>query len=396
MRRLLAIAAAVSLVVSVSGQDWQSMIAQLRDGNAAKRIAALRALNAANYVPAAQYAAPLITDPDDGVQFAAIDAAITFFTNEPIEPGASGSRALEAFNAGRLVRSAAREPDVLIDHLITATADRNARVRFDAIHALGVIGEPASPFVISAEAIRRISAGLEHADPIVRAATARVLGRLGATLAGDALIGVLNDKSDLVQQFAAESLGFLRHDRAVQALTDRVTYFAKGDRANEALLALAQIGHGSSRNLFRTRLTDPDATARRAAVEGLGRTGDRASIEQVRTLAKTDPSNDVRLAALFALNALGEPQAAGIALVVGQPGLGVQARDYLFEIGSAAAPAVAAAMTTAADPRARAELTHIIGFIGGAGNAAALEVMTRDADPRAARAAADALARLRR
>ncbi len=385
--------------VSIAGQDWPSLIAQLRDGNAGKRIAALRQLNAANYLPAAQYAAPLVTDPDDAVQYAAIDAELTFFTNEPIDAGASGSRALEAFNAGPLRRSALREPEVLIDQLITATADRNARVRFDALHALGVIAEPGSR-AMSADATRRLMSGLAQPDPVMRAATARVLGRLGAVGAGDALIAVLNDKSELVQEFATESLGWLRHDRAVQALTERVTYFGKGDRANHALLALARIGHGSSRNLLRGHLTDPDAAGRRAAVEGLGRIGDRASLEQIRTLARNDPSNDVRLAGLFALNALGEPQASGIALLVGAQGLGAQARDYLLEIGSAAAPAVAAAMTTSADPRARAELTHLIGFIGGSNDRAALETqletMTRDADPRAARAAADALARLRR
>lgn len=389
------------LAATVTAQDWQAMIAQLGDNNAGKRVAALRALNAANYLPAAQYAAPLVTDPDDAVQFAAIDAEITFFTNEPVDPGTSGSRALEVFNAGPLVRAAVREPDILIDHLITATADRSPRVRFDAIHALGVIAEPGSA-ATSVESTRRVMAGLQHADPVMRAATARVLGRLGAVAAGDALIALLNDKSDLVQQFATESLGLLRHDLAVQALTDRLNYFVKGDRANDALLALARIGHGSSRNLFHGHLTDPDAPGRRAAVEGLGRIGDRASVEQIRALARNDPANEVRLAGLFALNALGEPQTAGIALVVGPTTIGAQARDYLLEIGSAAAPAVAAAMTTAADPRARVELTHLVGFIGGANKAALtqldaqLETMTRDADPRAARAAADALARLRR
>jgi HEAT repeat protein len=386
--------AAVIVVAAPAAQDWQAVIAQLRDANAGKRINALYQLNAANYQPAAQYVAPLVTDPDDNVQFAAIDAELTFFTNRPIDPGASGSRALEAFNAGPLVRSAAREPDILVDQLITATADRNARVRFDAIHAIGVIVEPGRG--LTADAATRLMSGLQHADPVMRAATARVLGRVRATTAGDALIAVLNDKSDLVQQFAAESLGWLRHDRAVQALTDRVAYFGKGDRASEALLALARIGHGSSRTLFRTNLSNAEPAARRAAAEGVARTGDRASLEIVRGLATNDPSNEVRLAALFAMNALGESQTSGIALVAGRPDVGAQARQYLLEIGPAAAPAVAAAMTTASDPAARAELTELIGFIGSSADAPALEAMTRDADPRAARAAADALARIRR
>lgn len=387
---------AAASVAGVAAQDWQAVIMQLRADSAAKRMDALRQLSAANYVPAAPYAAPLVTDPDDHVQVAAIDAELTFFLNEPIGAGSSGSRALEAFNAGPLVRSATREPEILIDQLITATADRHPRVRFDALHALGVIAEPGVGSVLTLDATKRLMSGLEQSDPVMRAATARVLGRLRASIAGDALIAMLNDKNALVQQFATESLGQIRHDRAVQALTDRVTYFVKGDRANESLLALARIGHAASRGVFRARLADPDAAARRAAVEGLGRIGDRASLDAIRALARNDPSNEVRLAGLFALNALGEPQASGIALVVGRPGLDAQARDYLLEMGPAAAPAVAGAMTTVADPGARAELTHLIGFIGGPSDFAALEAMTRDADPRAARAAADALARLRR
>jgi HEAT repeat protein len=397
--RLLGAVAVLCAAALLSAQDWQAVIAELRDNNAGKRLAALRQLNAANYQPAAQYVAPLVTDPNDEVQVAAIDAEITFFTNEPIGTGSSGSRALEAFNAGPLVRSAAREPDVLIDQLITATADRNARVRFDAIHAIGVIVEPGRALTpLGTDAASRLVTGLQQPDPVMRAATARVLGRIRAVSAGDALIAVLNDKSELVQQFAAESLGWLKHDRAVQALTDRVAYFGKDDRAkaNDALLALARIAHGSSRNLFRVNLTNADSAARRAAIEGLARVGDRASMEQIRALGKNDPSNDVRLAALFALNAFGEPQASAIALLIGRPDVGPQARDYLFEIGPAAAPAVAAAMTTASDVPTRAELAHLIGFIGSAPNTAALESMTRDADPRAARAAVDALARLRR
>jgi HEAT repeat protein len=382
--------------LTLAAQDWPGLIAQLRDANAERRIDALRQLNIANYVAAAPYAAPLLTDPVDQVQSAAIDAELTFFLNEPVGPGSSGSRALEAFNAGPLVRAAGREPEVLVDQLITATADRNARVRFDAMHALGVIAEPGSAAATSAEATRRVMAGLQQPDPVFRAATARVLGRLRATAAGDALIGLLNDRSELVVQFAVESLGWIRTDRAVQALMDRAAYFGTGDRANQALLALARIGHGGARNLLRSHLADPDPAARRAAVEGLGRMNDRASLELMRRLAQNDPSNEVRLAGLFALSALGEPQAAGIALVVGPSPLGDQARDYLLEIGAPAAPSVAAAMTTTADPLTRAALTHLIGFIGGPSNIAALETMTRDADPRAARAAADALARLRR
>jgi HEAT repeat protein len=376
----------------LAAQDWQPVIAQLRDNNSGRKIDALKRLNEAAYGAAAEFVAPLVTDPDDKVQFAAIDAELTFFLVEPVGERGDRSRAQAAFDAGPLVRAAAPAPAVLIDQLITATADSNARIRFDALHALGVIGQ--AP--LSTEDTRRLLGGLQHSDPIMRTATARVLGRLRAVAAGDALVGALNDPSELVQEYASEALGLLRNDRAVQALTDRVNYYGKGPLANAALLALARIAYPSTRDLFRAHLADPDPVARRAAVEGVGRLRDRASLERVRTLASSDPSNDVRLAGLFALDRLGEPQLTGIATSIAQPVIGAQARDYLFETGPAAAPAVSAALAKSTDSSTRAALIHVLGYIGGAADARTLEPFAKDPDQRVARATVNALARLRK
>ena len=397
-RRTLTSVAGIGVLLAVAfsaapfAQDWQAVIAQLRENNRGRKIDALRRLNEAGYGAAAEFVAPLVTDPDDAVQFAAIDAELTFFLVEPIGERGGRSRAQEAFDAGVIVRAAPPAPAVLLDQLSAATADRNARVRFDALHAIGVIGEaPLSP-----DDTRRLLAGLQHSDPVMRTATARVLGRLRAVTAGDALVGALNDPSELVQQYASEALGLLRNDRAVQALTDRVAYYGKGTMATEATLALARIAHLSSRDLFRGRLTDADPAARRAAVEGVGRLRDRASLERVRTLAASDPSSDVRLAGLFALDRLGEPQLAGIAVSVGQPVIGPQARDYLLETGPLAAPAVSSAIGKTMNAGTRAELAHLLGYIGGAADVSILESLAKDGDARVARAAGNALARLRR
>ena len=60
----------------LAAQDWQPVIAELRDNNSGRKIDALRRLNAAGYGAAAEFVAPLVTDPDDNVQFAAIDAEL--------------------------------------------------------------------------------------------------------------------------------------------------------------------------------------------------------------------------------------------------------------------------------------------------------------------------------
>lgn len=396
MKTLRVCMCALLLTTVAVAQDWQPVIAQLRESKSDRKIEALRKLNDGGYGAAADAVAPLITDADDAVQFAAIDAELTFFLTEPIaerrSAGQTRSRAQEAFEAGPLVRAAATASPLLIDHLITATADGNARVRFDALHALGVIAE--APLRV--EDARRLAVGLQHRDPVMRTATARVLGRLRAADAGDALINALNDPSELVQEYAGEALGLVRNDRAIQALTDRLTYHGTGPMANVALQALARIAHLSSRDLLRARLADPDPSARRAAVEGIARLRDRASLERVRAMAKADPSSDVRLAGLFALDRLGEPQLDAICVSLGQAGIGAQARDYLLETGPLAAPAAAAVLVKTTDVGTRETLIRLLGFVGGAADARALQSLMTDADPRIARAATNAVARLRR
>lgn len=383
---------ALLMSTAALAQDLQPLVAQLRDGKSSRRIDALHRLSDAGYSPAAAGVAPLVTDADDAVQLAAIEAELTFFLSEPITERRGRSRAQEAFDAGVLVRAAMAAPPAVIDHLITATADSNARVRFDALHAVGVVAE--AP--LSAGDARRLAVGLMHPDAVIRAATARVLGRLRAIDAGDDLVHALNDPSDLVQQYASEALGLVRNDRSVQALTERVNYYRKGPMADAALLALARIGHASSRDIFRAHLADADAASRRAAVEGAGRTRDRASIEPIRALAKSDPTDEVRLAGLFALDRLGEPQLDAICAWVSHAMIGAQARDYLLESGPLTAPAAAAVLTRTTDSSARVALVRLLGFVGSGSDARMLEPLTKDSDVRVARAAANAVARLRR
>ncbi len=396
MKRQLFVAAALAASITLTAQDWQPVIAQLRDASAGRRIDALKKINDAGYQAGAEFAAPLVTDPEDAVQLVAIDTELTLFLSawpRELKAGRGGrSRAQEAFDAGVLARAATAAPAVLIDNLVTATADRNPRVRFDAIHTLGVIGE--AP--LDANETRRLMEGLQHSDAVVRTATARVLGRLRATTAGDALVNALNDSSELVQEYATEALGRLAAERAVQALTNRVTYYRKGTMANAALLALARIAHPSSRDLLRSRLDDADPAARRAAVEGVGRLRDVASLEKVRAAARPDAPPEVRLAALYALDRLGEPQLGGIAQSIGQPALGDQAQDYLFEAGPSAAASIAALLAKSSVASQRARLAALLGYLGGASDAAALESAAKDADPAVARAAANALLRVRR
>jgi HEAT repeat protein len=377
-------------------QQWQDVVRNLRHPDPKVRLAAVEALGNSRYLAAVEPLAPLIGDPDDRVQFAAIDAELMFFLLEPIggprvqNLTSSSSRAQMAFDTGPFARTAAPAPPALVDALIAAVRDDQARIRFDAIHALGVIAQqPLTPVQV-----KGLIDQLDHYEPVIRVGAARVVGRLRVREAGAALIAGMNDSSDIVRQFAIESLGLIREERAVASLIEFVKHYRKGEIASSALLALARIGHGSARDLFRERVTDADPVMRRAAVEGLGRLADRDSLGQLHSMVQADPSPVVRLAAAFAVWRLGEPRLPLIAAAVGASATTGQAVDYLLELGSGAVAAVQAAVGSTTDANARASLIHVLGFIGGADTIPALQPYVHDKAPGVAHAAANAVSRL--
>ena len=151
------------------------------------RLDAVERLGRANYVAAVDPLVPLIRDPDDRVQAAAIDAELTFFLSDRVSDrriSASAARRAARSSpsrAGRLLRTARRRAAIARStSLIAAMRDENARVRFDAVHALGFIAEAPLP----PDQLRALTEELDHYDPVIRAATARVLGRLRQREAG--------------------------------------------------------------------------------------------------------------------------------------------------------------------------------------------------------------------
>jgi HEAT repeat protein len=371
--------------------EWQDVVRNLRHPNPETRLDAVDRLGRAGYVAAIEPIAPLVADADDRVQAAAIEAELSFFLTERVTSTRAKSRAQQAFEAGPLVRGSAAAPATLIDVLVTAIRDENARVRFDAVHAVGFIAEPPLP----AGQVRALSEELDHYDPVIRMATARVLGRLGQREASDRLLRALDDSNSTVRQFAVESLGLVREDRAVHRLRDLIVR-SGGKNIDGFVLALARIGVPDDLALFRQHLASPNAPTRRAAAEGLGRLEDRASIESLEQLAKTDPSASVRLAAAFALQRLGQAQSHTIASMLILEREGEQARGYLFELGRAAVPGLQSVLAVATDSRHRADLVQAVGYLGTTADLPLIEPFLKDRDARVSRAATHAMYRLRR
>jgi HEAT repeat protein len=377
---------------------FEDVVRNLRNPDPAARADALRILREAKHPEAIGPIAALVTDPVDAIQMDAIATELSFYLVEDISARPrfvvverrNAGRAAAAFEAGPLVVLPRPVPPELIRGLLQAADDENARVRVDAIYALGVIAQPP----LASEFEPALIKVLDHYDVTMRAGAANVIGRLGVASAGDALIRAVNDSNAGVRYASMRALGHVRNEQAVKALTDQFTYYGRGEGAWSALDALARIAHPSSVPTFKSRLADKDPFIRRAAAEGLGRAGDSSEIAALEVGAGTDSSEMVRAAMAFALQKLGRNYVARLAESMDSASMVPQVAGYLVELGQ---PVVTALLPHLQDPDAaiRGNVALVLGALGGDAALAALQPLTQDKDKDVVKAATKAIERIK-
>jgi HEAT repeat protein len=262
--------------------------------------------------------------------------------------------------------SAIRASQVL-DPLITATRDQDAKVRSLAIEALagyysgegpggGIIGfwqktwgrakgrfvednlrvdpgVPVAPKVVTALVAalndptlvgpaREAAAALgillarEAVPDLVKAAYSPDVGLAVEALdalakiqdrsAGPQLLNLLDSESKDVKQRAAVTVGILKVQEAVAKLQAIYEHNPdKGTRAR-ALEGLAYLGNPASVPIFHRALWRSEDELRIFGAEGLGRAGQAESLPDLEKAALADPNADARLAIAFAITSLGK------------------------------------------------------------------------------------------
>jgi HEAT repeat protein len=395
--------------------SFEQTTADLASPDPATRRRAAQKLKEAAHLEAAVPLAPLITDPQDEVQFEAIAAELNIFLAEPVVPRKRVGLVVEVrsavlsesvFSAGPLALGARPAPTEVLTAMRLGARDDNPRVALEALYAFGVLG--VAPAGSARRELLRISgpdiaAFVGASDPALRYAAVRVLGRVFAKRAqdrpveqtiGDAVITALNDDDGAVKAAAMQALGAMRYERSIQALTDLLQYYGGNDAAEAALDALAHIAHPSSAAVFSTELSGKRSARRGMAIEGLARIGDASALREIQTALEADRSDAVTLAGVFAAARLANGPIDRIADALTRPRLRVQARQYLMEL----LPARASSLTGhLQDPDARLRL-EVVDLLGVSGDPAALpllEPLLKDRDPQVARAAVRAVARLR-
>jgi HEAT repeat protein len=212
--------------------------------------------------------------------------------------------------------------------------------------------------------------------------------------AGETLIKAINDSSPPVRYAAMRALGAIRDGRAVVALTEQFNFYGRGEGAWSALEALGRIGHASSVPLFKARLADRDQFLRRAAAEGLGRSGDTSEIAALEIGAGNDSSEMARAAMAFALQKLGRNYVPRLVEFMKSAKMAPQVAEYLIELGAPIAPQLVSHLQ---DPNGaiRGNVALVLGAVGGDGTLTALEPLTSDPDRDVARAASGAIERIK-
>jgi HEAT repeat protein len=393
------VAAGASVFASAQQLRFDDVVRNLRNPDAKARLSAVRLLRDAKYPEAIAPMAALVNDPVDEIQLETIAAELSFFVGEEVKarrmlgfvverrnPAVAGA----AFDLGPAIVWPRTVPPELTAALIQAIDDENAKVRLEAIYAVGVIGRSPLPD----DQVQRLVKTLDHYDPAVRAAAARVVARLKITQAGDALLKAINDSHAEVRYASMRALGLIQDTRAVAALTEQLAFYKKGEGAWSALDALARLAQPSSASLFKERLTDKDPNIRRAAAEGLGRVGDKSALGQLESGVTADESEMVRIAMAFALQKLGRNYVTRIVDAMDSVRMVPQAQEYLVELGPSITQSLYPRLQES-DASIREAVAEVLGIIGDAGAIPPLQTVTQDRDANVANAAKRAVERIK-
>ena len=408
--------AVMTTTAAAQGSGLEPLLAELRSSSARARVNALERLGELGRPDAAAPMAAMLADGHDGVQSAAINALLSLYTvradlrQRQWGPGSVGKSATPseiAFEAGPLATMPAAVPvEVLTGLSAVVRQDRSVKTRLEAAYALGTLGSPAMGPLADATAnavAADLAATLLDPDRPTRQVVARVAGRIFAPASGrpvpasigDTLINSMNDGDPLVRRWAMDSLGWLRYDRAVQALTDRAAYHGKNEEGSAALHALARIASPGSGPVFRASLASSAPTFRVISIEGLGRIGDRSAYPAIAESALDAKQINVTLAAHLAAFLLAQTtDVLPLVTATRNEETVIQARVYLAEIAEVQ-PMALYELLRSPDPWVRRGAAELLGTTRRPAEEPMLQALLKDPAPEVIEAASEAIRRLR-
>jgi HEAT repeat protein len=409
---LLVVLSARPVGAGAAQVTFEQATRDLASPDAPTRLRAVQMLKETAYPEAAVPLAALVTDPEGGIRLEAIAAELNIFLAEKIVPRKRVALVIEvrnpvasdvAFSRGPLVLGSHTVPREVLTALRAGVHDKTPRIALEALYAFGTLAvQPlGSARLELLQTCGPDLAALAGApEPALRLAAVRVIGRVFERRpgdppveqpVGDAVINALNDADRGMRAVAMQTLGALRYERGVQALTDLFQHFGKGDLAEAALDAIAHIGHPYSSPLLVSQLGR--SAMKRIAIEGLARTGDRTTVVEIGAALKGERSEAVQLAGSFASVLLAGASIEPLGEALSRSRVHERARAYLIEVAPGRTD-LFARYAQDPDPRVRVDVADILGLAGDPVALTMVERLAEDSDPEVARAADRAVVRL--
>ncbi len=272
-------------------RDRQRLIARLASRNPDTRYQAAGCLGDAGDPAAVGPLAALLSDPESGVRWKAVEAlgklgspAVGPLT-ESLQNGDADVRWMAAVALGDIGDPAA------VPALMKALNDTDTYARSRAALALAAIGEPARDGLLTS---------LRDGNERVRWGAALALGSIGGESAVAALVGALRDPDPEVRQQACGALGDIG-EAAVPSLIEALAT-DEDDLHREAVAALDLVGHPAVARLI-AALGSDDRRISTGAAAALGEIGDPRSVDALIAAAQ-DEQMEVREAARQALGSI--------------------------------------------------------------------------------------------
>ena len=276
------------------------------------------------------------------------DAALLSGLKSGAAPGNETLQRVRTFSFASVKKSSARRD---VPGLIRALSNRDPAVQYEAVEALGNIGDPAAT-----DALMAALTGDQYSG--IRWKAAEALGKIGAP-AVPALVGALKNPDEDIRWKAAIVLGEIGDARAVGPLVDLL-----GDQdrfvRSRAGYALGMIGPPAVIDL-RTALVDGGVETRRAAAAALGTIPDPAAVDALLQ-GLDDPSDEVRQEVIAALSRQGEAAFDPLIAALGGPGQ-KRVEGAALALAGSGRPEAVLALTNAlatADPAIRPVLQSAV------------------------------------
>jgi HEAT repeat protein len=342
----------------------------------------------------------LTSDPEKDIRESAVTGVTRLYLPRESGIGPSLTRVVNFFNP-----NSDEWADVVIDHDLPVDAsvipalqarlsDPSDSIRVKSARSIGILrGRVAVPMLVLVMK--------EDRNPSVRFEAIRAIGKIGDTTAAkDVLPFTLSTDSKLRTE-AALALGRL-HDKA--ALPELTRLFMKeaalqkrqadGAFRSALLEAIALIADPSSKELFTRQRAHDDAAVRVQAYAGLARVGDASLTTAVSQDRLSETDVQVQTAQAFALYRFGRKEyLEELVKALGSRRTSARAREYLLELRQDEV-ADLGALSRLEDPGLRESIAEILGLIGDDRARPVLQDLTRDTRGQVAPLATQALERI--